>query len=104
MPFHFIFMPFSPCMYRNLVARPVASHSLFLDIQVVTLVLKKIHLICMCKFLPPHYQAISCFSIIFTAQLHVYTCPIGCKRGFMNTNARDYSDPVYKTGLKGVTM
>ena len=59
---------------------PVASRSLFLDIQVVTLLLGKYTLFACANL---NYATTSYFSTIFKAQhVYIYTAYTGCKRGF----------------------
>ena len=63
--------------------QPVASHSLFLDIQVVTLLLGGFTLFANAHALyRPTTRLHSNFSTIFEAHLRVYRFTMGCKRSF----------------------
>ena len=58
--------------------QPVASCSLFLDIQEVTMLLGECTLIARANLYYPTIRLRSYFSTIFVAYLRVYTCSMGC--------------------------
>ena len=61
----------------------VAGCSLFLDVQVVTLLLGEFALSAHSDIYYPTTRQIQYFSTIFTAHLRVYTRMLGCKRIFI---------------------
>ena len=60
--------------------RPVASRSLFLDVQVLTVLLGQVTLFAHAISTTPLTLS-SKFSTIFVAHLRLYTSTTGCKRG-----------------------
>ena len=74
------------CMYLAsiLTLGPLASRSLFFDVQVLTLLLEKYSLFARANLCYPTTRRRSYFSTIFAAHLHVYTNTMGFKRSFTN--------------------
>ena len=79
MPYNTLTCPLH--VYKPTV-QPVASSSLFFDLQVVTLLLAEYTLFARANLCYPTTRLCSYFSTIFAAHLRVYTRTMGCKRDF----------------------
>ena len=82
------------CVYKPTV-RPVASRSLFLNIQLLTLLLVEYTLFARANLYYPTIRLCSYFSIIFVAHLRVYTHMMRCKISFMY----EFRDGIIRDGI-----
>ena len=83
--------------------RPVASRSLFFDVQVLTLLSEKYTLFARANLCYPTTRLCSYFSTIYAAHLRENTRTIGCKRSliYQNLNPLDIESNGEKNGQNG---